>query len=110
MSILHDFPSYRLRHRIRMWRYRRRHPWWYPLKSAPERSPRGGPSPGRKAISRSNPNLTPQELDVLAFLTEGKTNREIAAELNISLGTVKSHLNSLYRKLGVSNWIQAGLE
>ena len=30
MSIAHNFPSYRLRHRLRVWRDRRRHPWRYP--------------------------------------------------------------------------------
>lgn len=56
-----------------------------------------------------NRNLTPRELDVLACLIAGMRNREIATELNISMSTVKSHLSSLYEKLGVSTRIQAGL-
>lgn len=63
----------------------------------------------RKAMSRSNPDLTPRELDVLAFLPLGKTNREIAAELHLSEGTVKQHLRSTYKKLGVSNRTEAAM-
>ena len=54
-------------------------------------------------------NLNRREVDVLACLVTGKSNREIAAELNISISTVKAHLTSLYRKLGVSSRVQASL-
>jgi DNA-binding CsgD family transcriptional regulator len=43
--------------------------------------------------------LTPRELEVLATLAEGLTNKAIARRLNISLHTVKFHLESLFRKL-----------
>ena len=56
-----------------------------------------------------NPLLTPREKDFLSFLTEGKSNQQIAGELNVSVSTVKSHLRSIYSKLGVSNRTQAGL-
>lgn len=56
-----------------------------------------------------DPPLTRREQDVLIYLTVGKTNREIAAELNISVGTVKTHLSSIYGKLGVSNRTEAAL-
>jgi DNA-binding NarL/FixJ family response regulator len=56
-----------------------------------------------------NPPLTPREQDVLAYLTVGKTNREIASGLDISVGTVKTHLSSIYWKLGVSNRTEAAL-
>jgi DNA-binding CsgD family transcriptional regulator len=54
-------------------------------------------------------NLNPREVDVLACLVTGKSNREIAAELNISISTVKAHLSSLYQKLGVSSRLQASV-
>ena len=58
---------------------------------------------------RPHTYLTPRELDVLAFLVMGKTNREIAASLNLGQSTVKSHLSSIYEKLGVSNRTQAAM-
>ena len=47
--------------------------------------------------------LTPRELDVLALLADGMTNREIAAELFISSKTVSVHVSRILGKLGVPN-------
>jgi DNA-binding NarL/FixJ family response regulator len=47
--------------------------------------------------------LTSREREVLVLLAEGRTNREMATALSVSLATVKSHLVRLYSKLGVSN-------
>ena len=64
---------------------------------------------GRRVL-RANPwRLTPREKEVLAFLAAGKSNAQIAASLNISPSTVKSHVSSIYAKLDVSNRTQAGL-
>ena len=43
--------------------------------------------------------LTSRELEVLALIGRGKTNGEIAAELFVSEGTVKTHINHLFTKL-----------
>jgi DNA-binding CsgD family transcriptional regulator len=51
--------------------------------------------------------LTPRELDVLAALAEGMTNKAIARRLNISLHTVKFHVESLFRKLGARTRTEA---
>ena len=51
--------------------------------------------------------LTRRELDVLRLLAEGGSNRRIAAALVISEGTVKFHVNSILRKLRVSNRAEA---
>ena len=57
----------------------------------------------------NNANLTPRELEVLAYLTAGKTNRQIATELCIAQATVKAHLSAIYAKLHVSNPTEAAL-
>ena len=51
--------------------------------------------------------LSPREMEVLRLLALGKTNQEIADTLIIALGTVKSHTNSLFGKLGVASRTQA---
>jgi two-component system NarL family response regulator len=51
--------------------------------------------------------LTPRELDVLEQIVRGKSNREIGGELNVSEATVKTHINSLLGKLGVTDRTQA---
>jgi len=47
--------------------------------------------------------LTMRELDVLRLVAEGLTNREIGSRLFLSADTVNGHLDSIYRKLGVSD-------
>lgn len=47
--------------------------------------------------------LTERELEVLALLVDGKPNRDVAAELFISLNTVKKHVTHIFDKLGVTN-------
>lgn len=51
--------------------------------------------------------LTPREFDVLEQIVHGKSNKEIAAELDVSEATVKTHINSLLGKLGVTDRTQA---
>jgi DNA-binding CsgD family transcriptional regulator len=47
--------------------------------------------------------LSDREMEVLRLLASGLTNREIAGNLFIAVGTVKNHTNGIYRKLGVHN-------
>jgi DNA-binding NarL/FixJ family response regulator len=47
--------------------------------------------------------LTPRELEVLALVADGATNRSAAAQLHLSEGTVKTQLLGIYTKLGVSD-------
>lgn len=51
--------------------------------------------------------LTQRERELLAMLSEGRTNQQIAYDLGISLNTVKFHLKNLFSKLDVSNRAQA---
>jgi LuxR family maltose regulon positive regulatory protein len=51
--------------------------------------------------------LSDRELEVLALVAEGLTNREVGRRLHVAESTVKSHLNSIYGKLGVKNRTQA---
>lgn len=47
--------------------------------------------------------LTNQEQKIYNFIKQGFSNKEIASELNISLSTVKTHINNLYKKMNVSS-------
>lgn len=51
--------------------------------------------------------LTAREHEVLAELMEGRSNKEVAARLNLSPRTVEAHRASLFAKLGVSSLVQA---
>jgi DNA-binding NarL/FixJ family response regulator len=53
--------------------------------------------------------LSPRELDVLRRLAEGKVYKQIAAELDLSASTVRSHLHNVYGKLGAVDRAQAVL-
>ncbi len=55
----------------------------------------------------SGPPLSGRELEVLALVARGATNREIAGALYLSPHTVKEHTSALYRKLGVRNRAEA---
>ncbi len=52
-------------------------------------------------------NLSQQEKHVLALVSEGKTNREIAKALYLGEGTVRNYVSSILSKLGVSNRAEA---
>ena len=51
--------------------------------------------------------LTPRELEVLALICDGLSNREIADRLTVALNTVKKHTSHIYGKLGVTSRAQA---
>jgi DNA-binding NarL/FixJ family response regulator len=47
--------------------------------------------------------LSPRELEIAELVSHGLTNKTVARQLGVQEGTVKLHLYSIYRKLGVSN-------
>jgi LuxR family transcriptional regulator, maltose regulon positive regulatory protein len=61
----------------------------------------------RSGASQHAASLTDSELAVLRFLPSHMTNQEIAESLFLSINTIKTHLSSVYRKLGVINRRQA---
>jgi DNA-binding NarL/FixJ family response regulator len=61
----------------------------------------------RNPRATAKEELTPREQEVLSHLTRGSTNKEIAQDLFISEKTVKTHLNSIFRKLKVTRRLQA---
>ena len=63
----------------------------------------GGDWPGRSE------GLTAREAEVVALITQGLSNQEVAARSFLSINSVKSHIRSAYRKMGVSTRSQAVL-
>jgi ATP/maltotriose-dependent transcriptional regulator MalT len=51
--------------------------------------------------------LTPRELEVLGLVARGRTNSQIATELYVTVGTVKTHVHSISGKLGAANRVEA---
>src|SRR5690606_31698872 len=59
------------------------------------------------APAGDGPALTPREHEVLALLSEGRTNREMARQLYISEKTVSVHVSNILAKLGVRSRTEA---
>lgn len=55
----------------------------------------------------SAPELTHREVEIMQLIVSGKHNREIAEYLFVSEGTVKTHINHIFHKLGVDDRAQA---
>ncbi|MFE3451543.1 response regulator [Nonomuraea sp. NPDC059194] len=62
--------------------------------------------PAAGAARPVNDPLTERELDVVRLVARGRTNQEVAAELFVSLSTVKTHLGSIQVKLGARNRVE----
>jgi DNA-binding NarL/FixJ family response regulator len=60
---------------------------------------------GRAGRDAAN-QLSERELDIARSIARGRTNQEIAAELFISLSTVKTHIARIQNKLGVRNRVE----
>jgi len=60
-----------------------------------------------KRASTDRNSLTEKERELLKHLVKGKSNKKIAEQLKVSPGTVNSHLDNIYVKLGCSNRVEA---
>lgn len=60
----------------------------------------------RRQLGR-DANLSPRELDVLGLIVRGRSNEEVAAELYLSINSVKSYIRAAYAKIGVTSRTQA---
>jgi len=70
-------------------------------------SPDDPPPRGGREEARLVEALTSRETEVLELLAEGLSNKAIAARLGISTNTVKTHLELLFEKIGVSSRAEA---
>jgi DNA-binding NarL/FixJ family response regulator len=62
--------------------------------------------PPRPAAARPGHHLSERELQIACSVARGRTNTEIAAELFISLSTVKTHITRIQDKLGIRNRVE----
>jgi len=71
-----------------------------------DRAPAPRPA-GARTADVARLGLTPRQVEVLALLAAGRSNKEICRELRLSEGTVKTHLAAIFKALGVANRVQA---
>ncbi len=73
--------------------------------SSSSSAPRSSSDPTREW---TNPDaLTPREVEVLELIAAGQSNQDIVDQLNISMATVKTHVNRVFAKTGVRDRAQA---
>lgn len=70
---------------------------------------RGTGQAGWPAVGAAPFNLTKRELEIIAEVAEGCTNKNIAEKLAIAEQTVKHHLTSIFQKIGVSNRLELAM-
>lgn len=68
--------------------------------------PAPAPAAGPSAVATG---LSPREIDILRLVARGRTNREIAAQLYLSEGTVKNHISRILTRLALRDRTQAAL-
>ena len=54
-----------------------------------------------------HPHLTPRQAEILRLLQQGRSTKQIAAELHLSVETVRNHIRRLFRALGVNSRLEA---
>jgi DNA-binding NarL/FixJ family response regulator len=66
-------------------------------------------NPGRERARAALDRLSPSESDVARLIADGRTNQEIAAELLMSMGTVKAYVTRIFAKLRLTNRVQVAI-
>jgi DNA-binding NarL/FixJ family response regulator len=81
---------------------------WVDQESVPHliQAVRGMEPPLRAAAAKQDLGLTPREMQIIALIVAGYTNKDLAHELKISANTSKHHLTNIFNKLGVSNRLE----
>jgi PAS domain S-box-containing protein len=59
------------------------------------------------SLAAPHPHLTPRQVEVLRLLEQGRSTKQIAAELHLSTETVRNHIRRLFRALGVHSRLEA---
>ena len=75
--------------------------------AGPHSGPRSRPGATAAAVPGLVEQLTSRELEVLRMLAAGRSNQAIAADLVVTLNTVKKHVSHLLDKLGATNRTEA---
>ena len=75
---------------------------WFPTEFVPDALARNTVEE-KTGVPAAITSLTPREREVIRLVAESLSNKEAAARLNISEGTIKIHLHNIYNKLGVAN-------
>ncbi len=60
-----------------------------------------------ESLTAPHPHLTPRQVEVLRLLEQGRSTKQIAAELHLSTETVRNHIRRLFRALGVHTRLEA---
>ena len=60
-----------------------------------------------ETLTAPHPHLTPRQVEVLRLLEQGRSTKQIAAELHLSTETVRNHIRRLFRALGVNTRLEA---
>ena len=76
---------------------------------APPLSALDTPEADEAEAARRFASLSPQQLRILTMIVDGKLNKQIAGDLNVSEQTVKVHVSSILRKLNVVSRTQAAV-
>ena len=63
----------------------------------------------RRSAEAGPPALSQSQVAILGLMTRGFSNREIATEVHLSENTIKTHVQEIFRKLGVRNRVEAAI-